>query len=175
MPSTLKTDASEVTLVPPPAKELLKWKALSRPFKKRDRDYFTTIAAIVFLLAVILFFLKEWLLIVVILSLMFLAYVLATVPPSEETYKITTRGVSIGEKTYPWNQLIQFWFEEKQQTKVLNIKTVLNFPGELHLVLGDQKQEKIKETVEKYLVFEKPKPTLFDKAANWLKEKFPLE
>ncbi len=175
MPSTLKNNTSEVTLVPPPAKQLLAWKAPSRPFKKKDREYFTTIAAIVFLLVVILFFLKEWILIGVIVSLMFLTYALGTVAPGNEDYKITTRGVVVGERLYPWNQLTQFWFEDQAGIKVLSIATILNFPGQLHFVLGEMEQTKVKQVVEKYLIFDKPKPTAVDKATEWLKKKFPLE
>ena len=58
--STLKSKkiATEIEK-PVQLKTLLKWQAPIRPFKKRDREYYTTIAAIVFLLAVILLFLKE--------------------------------------------------------------------------------------------------------------------
>ena len=71
---------------------MLSWEATVRPFKKRDREYYSTIAAIVFLLAVILLFLKEWLLIAVMVALMFVAYVLATVVPEKTTHEINTRG-----------------------------------------------------------------------------------
>jgi len=173
--SSFKNQASEVTLVPPPAKDLLVWQANSRPFKKRDREYFTTIAAVVFLLVVILFFLKEWLLIIVILSLMFVSYVLATVPPQKETYKITTRGVTIGERSFKWSELSQFWFEKKWDNQILNIATLLNFPRQLHLTLGNLSKEEVLQVMEKYLALEEPKKSFIDKAADWLQDKFPLE
>ncbi|MFC1711003.1 hypothetical protein ACFLZ1_00285 [Patescibacteria group bacterium] len=173
--STLKNKTSEVTVVPPPAKDLLVWEAASRPYKKRDREYFTTIAAVVFLLVVILVFLKEWLLIGVIIAFMFFSYVLATVPPQQETYKITSRGIKVGDKTYYWEQFIRFWFSKKFNSQVLNIETRLTFPKHVQLVLGNIKEEKVKGILEKYLIFEKPQKSFVDKSADWLQKTFPLE
>ena len=175
--STLKnkTNPSEVTVVPSQIKELLVWKAPTRPFKKRNKEYFSTIAAIVFLLAVILLFIKEWLLIAVIIAMMFLVYVLATVPPKEVINKITNRGVVIAGKTYKWGMLERFWFTKKWDCEILNFETRLVFPRQFQLVLKGKNKEDIKKVIEKYILFEKPKKTLMDNAAKWLQEKVPLE
>jgi len=156
-------------------RSLLKWQAPVRPFKKRDKEYYTTIAAIVFLLAVILFFLKEWLLIAVIVALMFVAYVLATVPPENVAHEITTRGVVTGGKQYKWEELKRFWFSEKWKERILHIDTRLNFPGRLMMLLGDKKEIDIKRLLEKYIEFEIPEETFMDRSAKWLSEKVPLE
>ena len=112
-------------------KTLLKWQAPMRPFKKRDKDYYSTIAAIVFLLAVILLFLKEWLLIAVMVALTFVTYVLATVKPENVTHEITTRGVVTGGKAYNWEELERFWFSKKWNDTILHISTTMKFPGTL--------------------------------------------
>jgi len=173
--STLKTNTPEVTIIQPPFKDLFVWKAPSRPFKKRDKEYFATIAAVVFLLVIILLFLKEWLLIGVIVSFMFFAYVLATVPPQEESYKISTRGVMVADKIYEWDKLSRFWFSKKWDSQLLNFETKLTFPTQLKIILKDITKEEIKSILEKYLTFEKPKKTFADKSGDWLKKTFPLE
>jgi len=156
-------------------KSLLKWESAVRPFKKRDKDYYTTIAAIVFLLAVILLFLKEWLLIAVMVALMFVAYVLATVPPEKTSHEITTRGVVTGGKAYKWEELNRFWFSEKWKEKILNIDTNLSFPGRLMLLLGEIEEGKVKELLKNKIQFEEPEETFMDRSAKWLTEKVPLE
>jgi hypothetical protein len=174
--STLKNNkAAEVTIVQPPAKDLFSWTAPARPFKKRDKEYFSTIAAVVFLLAVILFFLKEWLLIGVIIAFMFFSYVLATVPPQKEGYTITTRGLRVGEKTYQWAQLTRFWFSKKWDNKLLNIETSLTFPRHLQIIIPENKKTEIRNILEKHLLYEKPQKSIIDKSANWLQKTFPLE
>ncbi|MCX6816596.1 MAG: hypothetical protein NTZ93_01920 [Candidatus Beckwithbacteria bacterium] len=156
-------------------KSLLKWEAPVRPFKKRDRDYYTTIAAIVFLLAVILLFLKEWLLIAVMVALMFVAYVLATVQPEKTSHEITTRGVVTSGKAYLWKDLKRFWFSKKWSETILNIDTNLKFPSRLMMLLGEVEEGKIKELLQKQIQYEVPETTFMDRSAKWLSDKIPLE
>jgi len=177
---TLKTEKVEVKPVEEvkklvELKSLLKWQAPMRPFKKRDREYYTTIAAIVFLLAVILLFLKEWLLIAVMVALMFVAYVLATVPPEKVEHEITTRGVVTGEKTYRWEDLRSFWFSRKWKEVILHVETKLGFPGRLMMLLGEVEEKKIKEILQKQMEYEVPEETFMDRSAKWLQKKVPLD
>ena len=57
------------------------WTAPARPFKPRDKKYFTTIGVTVLVIGLILVLVREFLLIGVIISLAFVSYVLATVKP----------------------------------------------------------------------------------------------
>lgn len=156
--------------------ELLTWKAPSRPFKKREREYFTTIAAIILLFAVILLFVKEFLLIAVILSFAFLAYALATVPPSEVEHKITDAGITNTGREYLWAELGEFWFDEKWGQQMLVIQSLYHFPGRFFMMLGDVDRIKIKKLLEEHLPFRKqPVKTWIDNASEWLAKKIPLE
>ena len=77
-------------------KELLGWRAAVRPFRKRSRDFYSTVGVIVLLLSIILLLAREVLLIGVILSLAFISYALASVPPGEVEYKLSNKGIYIG-------------------------------------------------------------------------------
>jgi len=167
--------AAPVVVQPVELKSLLKWEALARPYKKRDREFYTTIAAIVFLLAVILLFLQEWLLIVVLASFMFVTYVLATVQPEKVEHEITTLGVTTSGKSYKWQDFLRFWFEEKTGETILHIDTMLRFPTRLILLLGQEDKERVKKILQKYVRYENPEDTFMDKASKWLQEKVPLE
>lgn len=156
-------------------KSLLKWESPVRPFKKRDKDYYTTIAAIVFLLAVILLFLKEWLLIAVMVALTFVTYVLATVEPENTEHEITTRGIVTGGKSYLWRDLRAFWFSKKWKDNILNIDTNLKFPSRLMMLAGGKSESQVKEILKKHLEEEMPEDTFMDRSAKWLQEKVPLE
>ncbi len=157
-------------------KELLSWEAASRPFRKKDRSYYTTLAIIVILLVLILFLAKEFLLIATLLSLAFVAYVLAFVPPHKVTYKISTQGITIGEDFYFWHFLDAFWFKEKDGSKVLHIQTRLRFPAQLMLVLDAQDEEKIKKLVARFLPYvEVPYKSWMEKWSEGLQKHFPLE
>lgn len=166
---------SPVTVIKEPMKVLLSWKAPSRPFKKHDREYFSTIGAIVFLLSIILLFIKEWLLIGVIIALAFLAYVLASIEPEEIEHKITTRGIFTGKKLFEWPRLGRFWISGKWDHKLLHIEQFFGMPTQLIMLLAKTSGKQIKDVLEKYLIYEEPEKTMVDKASEWLAKKVPLE
>lgn len=157
-------------------KTLLSWEAPSRPHRKKDRSYYTTIAILAVLLALIAFLMKEFLLIGTILAFAFVTYVLAFVPPVNIAYKISTQGVTIGDHFYFWHDLESFWFKSKEGHRVLHIQTRLRFPGELMLVLGEMNEEEVKRLIARFLPFhEIPAMTFIDKWAESLQRHFPLE
>ncbi|MDO8429140.1 MAG: hypothetical protein Q7S88_00750 [Candidatus Daviesbacteria bacterium] len=157
-------------------KTLLSWRAPSRPYRKKDRSYYTTIAIIVVLLILIAFLAQEFLLIGSILALSFVAYVLGFIPPEDIDYKISTQGVTIGEHFYHWDVLDSFWFNEREGYKILNLATAMRFPSQLMIVLERDQEDKVQEEVAKFLPFHEiaPKSTM----ENWaekLQKYFPLE
>ncbi len=155
---------------------LLSWQSPSRPFKKREKEFFTTIGAIVFLLVVILVFIKEFLLIGAIIALAFVAYVLATVPPEQVEHSITTKSLVSAGHEYKWEELTGFWFAEKWSQPILLVQTKMKFPGRLVILYALPEQQKIKELLSKYIqFFEKPEKNWMDDAAKWLGDKVPLE
>mgnify|MGYP001611086108 FL=1 len=161
---------------------LLSWEAPSRPFRKKDRSFYTTLAIIVILLVLILLLAREFLLIGAILSVVFVTYVLAYVPPHNIRYRISTQGITIGEDFYFWHFLDSFWFKEKEGQKILIIQTRIRFPGQLMLVLGPSTgsgqagEEKVKKIVARFLPYvEVPYKSWMEKWSEGLQKNFPLE
>ncbi|MBI2338232.1 Got1/Sft2-like family vesicle transport protein [Candidatus Daviesbacteria bacterium] len=158
-------------------KTLLSWEAPSRPFRKKDRSYYTTITILVILVVfTVVFWLHDYLLIGAILSVAFVTYVLAFVPPHNIRYKISTQGITIGEDFYFWHFLDAFWFKEKDKITILHIQTRLRFPAQLMLVLGNENEEKIKKVVARFLPYvEVPYKSWMEKWSESLQKHFPLE
>ncbi len=144
----------------------------ARPFKRRSREYWVTVFSIAALLAFILFLAEGVMPVILIIALVFLYYVLSTVPPDQIEYKITTKGVKIADKTTLWDQLIRFWFTKRMDSDLLAIETV-TFPGRLELVVQQPDIVKIKSILIKYIPEEKPDETSIDKAVNWVSKKLP--
>src|SRR3989304_9772352 len=84
---------------------LLSWKGPSHPFKKRNKIFYQTVAALTFLLVVIVFFLREFMLIGVILSITFVVYAISSVPPVEVEHKITPLGLENAGRLFRWIEL----------------------------------------------------------------------
>lgn len=152
----------------------LNWTAPSRLFKKRDKEYFTNIGAIVFLLVVILIFAREFLLIAAVVSVVFLIYVLSTVPPENVEHTITNLGIESVGHFYRWEELIEFWFEEQWGQGMLVIQPKLG--SRIIILLGTVNREKIRELLAEHIPYrEQPEKTWVDNAATWLSKKVPLE
>jgi len=160
---------------PVPEKVLYGWQAPSRLFKRRSREFYTTVAALVFLLSIILFFAKEFLLIGVIMSIGFVSYVLASVPPEKAKHELTNKGIRTDGKLLFWEELGRFWWMEKWKQTYVSIEAPGKIPGQLIMLVGEGEKEAIDKILKTYLINQKPEPTWFDKAADWLQEKIPLE
>lgn len=156
-------------------KSVLRWKAPARAFKERNREYFTTVGAMVILVSVILMFAREFLLIAVILAFAFLVYVLASVKPEDVEHEVTTRGIRTGGKFFRWDVLGRYWFETRHGQKMVQVETAMAFPSRLLMLLGKEEEEKMQGILSKYLLNETPEPTVLDKSADWLTEKIPLD
>jgi hypothetical protein len=166
----------EIHKAAPPEKEeiLYTWQAPLRPFKKRDKEFFTTVIAIAVLMSLILFFIEGLLPVVVIFAIVFLVYVLSTVPPEEIEHKITNKGVFFAGNRYEWDDLKRFWFAHRFGTELLVIDA-LRAPWRIEMVIGEGDKKKIQDTLEKHLLFEEASPSFLDKAAVWLSRRVNLE
>jgi hypothetical protein len=151
------------------------WEAPERAFQRRNRDFWVTIIAILVLVSIILIFIKEFFLIIALISVLFLYYVLSTVPPQNIKYKITNRGIYIGEARYEWELLSRFWFKKTLSNEMVHFETVLRFPRQISLVINPQDQEKIKEIVIKKIPLVEDSPKFVDKLTKWGISKLPLE
>ena len=152
----------------------LSWESPSRLFKKRDREYFTNIGAMVFFLLVILVFVREFVLIATVLAIVFLIYVLSTVPPENVKHRVTNLGIESAGHFYRWEELSDFWFESQWGQTMLILRPF--FVTRIIILLGDQSKTKVRELVAQHIPFrEEPERNFVDNAARWISEKIPLE
>ncbi|MDD4135777.1 MAG: hypothetical protein PHN66_01760 [Candidatus Shapirobacteria bacterium] len=156
-------------------KTLFKWTAPERAFKKRDKDFWITAISILVLFSVVLFFIEEFFLIVALVSVLFLYYVLSTVPPQEVEYKITNREIHFGDSKYSWDILLRFWFRKSLNVELLEFETNLRIPRQISLVINESDKEEIKKIVLKKLPLVESSPNFVDKLAKWWNDKMPWE
>ncbi len=152
----------------------LAWVSPSRLFKRRDKEYFTNIGAIVFLLIIILVFAREFLLIAAVVSIVFLVYVLSTVPPEEVSHRITNLGIESAGHYYRWEELSEFWFEEQWGQGTLVLQPALG--TRIIILLGAQDKTLVRKLIAQYIPFrENPEKSWVDNASSWLSKKIPLD
>lgn len=157
-------------------KTLLSWSAPGRPFKKRSREYYLSSLLIMLFVEIILFLFAQYLLMLVVASLVFLAFSLATIPPHDFHYRISSEGIMVEDYFYLWQELYDFHFKTEHGSDVLHIQTQSYFPGELIITLGSISKNHIRQVLLPYLPYrEFVKPTFMDKSSDWLAKNFPLE
>jgi len=155
---------------------LLSWQGSGRPFQKKGKTYFATGLLIMLLVEIILFLFSQYMLMLVVISFVFLAFVLATIPPRDFNYKISTEGIMVEDHFYLWQELYDFYFKKVNGVNVMHVRTHFFIPGELTITLGDMSKEHIKSVMLPYLPYrEYVTPTQMEKAASWLSKTFPLE
>jgi hypothetical protein len=176
MPQDINNAADTEDHKPKELKVLYSWQAPIRPFKRKDRQFWTTVGSIVFLIGLILIFIQEFLLIAAIIALTFVYYVLSTVEPEMAEFKLTNRGLYYVGTNYDWESINQFWFSNKGDQRMVNFQLKsIGLTSRISILIGDGNEKTIKEILLKYLVEEEIKPGFMDKAADWVQKKVPLE
>jgi len=175
-PGTLKEDKKDepqaVVVRREPERDLVTWTAPSRPFKKRDRQFFVTIFAMAGIVCLVLFLAEGLMPVLLIVALVFLYYVLSTVPPENIEYKVTTRGIKIAGKLTEWQLLGRFWIEKRSGVDVLVFDTFM-LPGRIEMVINPDIKDNLQKEVSAYVPNEEVSASGIDKMTSWLAEKLP--
>lgn len=169
---TLNNEPQPVVVRKESEREIISWKAPSRPFKRYGRRFYVTIFSIVGIISIVLFIAEGIMPVILLISLIFLFYVLSTVTPDEIEYKITNKGIKISGKETPWQEVVRFWFLSKPSGEVLLFDTV-RFPGRLQLVFLSGQKEKLKQEISAYVPYEEVPLSALDKLINWIIKKLP--
>lgn len=157
-------------------KTLLAWTAPGRPFRKRGRQFYLTSLLIMLLIEIILFLFSQYLLMLVVVSLVFVSFALATVPPRDFNYRISSEGITIEDHFFLWQELYDFYFKKREGVEVLHVRTHAMLPGELIITLGTVDKEHVKSVLLPYLPYrEIIRPSFMEKSGDWLARNFPLD
>lgn len=150
------------------------WQAPNRPFKERTKQFYTTIITIAALISLIFALIGQAPMIAVIAAIVFLFYVLSTIPPTKVLTQLTTYGIRQEEQLYYWEELGRFWLDEIHDQPAIHIE-VSRFPTRLTLLVGKGDLSILVDILSEVLIMQKPAPTLYEKIGAWLQEKIPLD
>jgi len=157
-------------------KTLLAWHAPGRPFREHGFEYFFNGFLIMIAIEIILFLFSQYLLMLVVLSLVFLSFSLALVPPRDFYYRISSEGIRVEDHFFIWDELYDFYFMRQHGQETLHIRTKTFYPGEVIVSLGSIDPRQVKEVLINFLPFrEYVRPTFMERAGDWLEKNFPLE
>ncbi len=152
------------------------WDAPSRPWKKRTKAYYSSSILISFFIEIILFLFSQYIIMMTVAAFIFLIFILATVEPKNFHYRVTREGILIEDHFYIWEELYDFYIQQRFGRDVVYIHTRSILPGILLLVVNSGDLENVKELLTRHIAFrEFIKPTITQMIGAWLTKLFPLE
>ncbi|MEA3356937.1 MAG: hypothetical protein U9Q67_00680 [Patescibacteria group bacterium] len=132
---------------------LLKWSSPMRYFKPMDKKKYFTIMACVLAFFVILAILGQFWLMAAIASVMFLLYVVGTVPPVKVDHEFTSIGIETMGVEYKWKELTDYWFSKKDDQVHLNVGSKLKFPARLIILVNKDNFDQVDAVLSKRLKY----------------------
>lgn len=168
----VRREPVQTTVREEPEKEVVAWVAPSRPFKKKDREFWMTLVGIAAIAGLVLFLVEGVMPVLLIVSLIFFLYVTSTVEPDSIRFSVTTKGVRIVDRLTEWSGIMRFWFEPRLDSELV-VCQINSFPGRLELVIDRNAKEKIRKALSQYVSEEDYKPTGIEKVIGWFTNKIP--
>ena len=157
-------------------KTLLSWHAPDRIFHTKGREYYVNVILIILIIEVLLFLFHQFTLMILIVTLGFLVFALAVMPPNTIRYRISNQGVMLDESFFLWRELYDFYFMTREGEDVLHIRTADYYPGEIVLHLGEMHKNQLVSILLPFLPFrESVQKTFMEKSGDWLSRAFPLD
>ena len=121
-------------------------------------------------MSIVLFIAEGIMPVVLLVSLIFLFYILSTVPPENIAYEITNKGIKLAGKETPWGSVSSFYITSKPGGEVLIFDTTF-FPGRMELVINPDLKDALKKEVSAYTPYKEKTPSLLDKLIGWMTRK----
>jgi len=156
-------------------KNLFQWLAPSKVEKKWQQSETRFFLAIVVLIAILLLLFSEFLLTLVLVLGMLVTLLIATTKPIQLPVSVTTIGIKVSERYYYWEQITQFWFEEKNGIVFLYLRDILPQVHTFRLILRVEDKESLQKIIGTYLLFKKPQETQIQKKVRELLNALPID
>jgi len=130
---------------------LYSWRAKEFSSNRRSTTWYV-VAGIVFLIAIAYtIYIRQWIGLGVIVMVGVLIYLAQNMAPRVFDHKITSQGISIGDKLYPYANLRSFWIVASTDNPTLNLISSKKLSLLLTLQLGSADVEKVRKILGDFL------------------------
>lgn len=151
----LNKHPEEVVKAKPIEKEktLLIWDGPERPFKQRDRKFYTSMVSVGLVLLLFLLFAGQFILIIVLLAVLFASYALYSVPPKNISYVLTDVGVSVADTKYLWSDFLSHSVGKTLDQNLISLELSKNTLLKMVYLIPDNVKtlDEAQKIVSKYL------------------------
>lgn len=156
-------------------KSLYEWLAPSKIEQGRTRNELIQYTLLFVLVSLITLLISGVLAFVVVMVGSIVLFLTIFSPAAFLQCKISTIGIKVEETYYYWQNLSQYWFEERKNSTILYFRTIYPKVGIHHIVIPNDEKENVMKKIGTYLLYKKPQETSLTKWWSRLKEHFPIE
>ena len=136
---------------------------------EKGRSWFVMLAIISAALVIIALLMQNYLFALIIVMAAFLIYVQAAKRPKEITFMISSEGITIDEKTYPFGEFRSFWIFEEPELRYANLLSKRLTQPQIHLPLAEQDPQIIRRALIDFIPEKKQEETFSDIIARKIK------
>ena len=127
------------------------WTALEFPRVERTRVWYLVAGLVGLGLLAYTIYTRQWAGTAVVLMISVVVYLMGRVTPRTFIHRLTSRGVEVGDKFYPYTQLRAFWVVNTPSSRTLNLISAKKFSLLLTLQLEGADVEKVREVLLEFL------------------------
>jgi len=114
---------------------VLSWQAHEYDFREKESSWYWAVAIVAVGSAVAAFILSDYLFAIIAVIAGFTVMLVGSKKPKRHTYQITTRGLLIGKRLIPFQQMVRFAIHD-EEPRALMIETN-TFAGTISVPLAD--------------------------------------
>lgn len=145
---------------------IFEWKTLEYEKTKKGPYWFITvsIAAAIFIIVGILsksYFFAIFIALALIVLIMYIRR-----GPAEITFSITAKGIRVGKKIYTFQEIQSFWIFDEEEGTELSLETNQLLIHYIHLPLGNQDPEKLREVLRRFIPEKEHAESITDQIAK---------
>ena len=155
-------------------KILFEWTSFERPQKKWSKEFYSSVLVMAFLASIILYFIEGIMPVLVIGAMVFMLWAMSRTEPRLESYALSSWGLKTKERTYRFEAMNNFWFENKWGGRLMRIN-LIGAPWHLVIVINPETEDKIRKLMLQNATYQEPPITWSDRLVKWFGDKIPLE
>ncbi len=129
----------------------IEWESVEFEVYRKDWRWYSVAAVIVVLLLAYVVYAKQWLFGIVVLVLMATIFIVGRVKPKSLHCRIDVTGITINDRTFPYDQLKMFWFHQVEDKFYLNLLSTSRTIPTISLAIPQDYQTKLRTTLSRFL------------------------
>lgn len=141
-----------------PGEILFEWDTIDRPYISVSPQFFKWATINVIILVIISVIFLQWIFAICLVVIYLSLNAFLTSEPENVTHQITSNGIFYAkEDFFTWNMLHSFYISSRGNYEYLVVRTIENFPGELHIIIENSVNiESLTKQLNGHLPYYKP-------------------